>query len=97
MIKNPIYATIMAYFLSFILIFIIAVVVDSQYAAGQQYFLIILVKGMDYQAVFCYGIFILSSIFNKDWFVSNVNKILYTLFAGGLTFYVVFLLFFNHQ
>lgn len=93
--KNPMFITIISFIASSILLFLMALIVDSQHAAGEQWGLTIIAYGIYYQSIFCYGIFILSSIIKRKWILKTtiVNKIIYGFFFVLMAYYLMFFLY----
>ena len=92
-LKNPISITIYAFLISCVVIFLLALIINSFYAAGEQYFLRIIVHGIYYQAFICYAVFIISSLFLKNWI--KQHPIIYLLFFILISYHLYFLVFEN--
>lgn len=94
-IKNPIAVTGISFIASSIFIFVLAILIDLQHAAGEQYFLTIIVKGIQYQSIFCFVVYVLSGLIFRNWVMRH--RVIYTLFLILLSSWLIFILFFNHN
>ncbi|MEG2181108.1 MAG: hypothetical protein RRZ66_11165 [Bacteroidales bacterium] len=92
---NPLLVLFLLLVLYWVVLYIIAIVIDTQHVGGEQYFLTILVKGIDLFPLI--GVILFSSIclFSKEWAIRNkwlVVAILFFLFSLS-----IYMLFFNHS
>ncbi len=92
--ENPWQKLFILYILYWIILFIIASVIDSQFAGGDQYFLIILAKGIDLFPLASIAFIGILSIIHREWAIRNkwllIVQILFWIIAS------IFTLYFNH-
>ena len=92
---NPLLVMFISFFIYWILLFIVAIAVDSQHAGGDQYFLTIIVKGIDLSPIIGMFLFGILCLINKEWAIRNkwlsIILLIFFLVASA------FMLFFNHS
>lgn len=92
---NPLLALFLLLVLYWVVLYTIAIVIDTQHAGGEQYFLTILVKGIDLFPLIGIVLFSIICLFSRKWTIRNkwlVVAILFFLFSLS-----VYMLFFNHS
>jgi hypothetical protein len=95
MIKwNPLLVLFLSFILYWIVLYIVAISVDSQHAGGEQYFSTIIAKGIDLSPVIEMILFGILCLIFKEWTIRN--KWLSIMILILLLVASIFLLFFNH-
>ena len=92
---NPLLILFLLFIFYWIILFIVAITVDSQHAGGEQYFLTIFAKGIDLSPII--GTILLGAIclIYKKWTIRH--KLLSTILLIFLLVASTFLLFFDHS
>jgi len=93
--RNPLLIMFLLFILYWIVLFIIAITVDSQHAGGEQYFLTIISKGIDLSPIIGMILFVIICLIYKEWTIRNkwLSIILFIL----LFFEFLYMLFINHS
>jgi len=92
---NPLLVLFLSFILYWIALYIGASAIDSQHAGGEQYFLTICAKGIEFSPIIGLILFGIICFIYKEWTIRNkwlsIILIIFLLVAS------TFLLFFNHS
>ncbi len=92
---NPLLILFLLFIFYWIILFIVAITVDSQHAGGEQYFLTIFAKGIDLSPIIGTILLGVICLIYKKWTISH--KLLSTILLIFLLVASTFLLFFDHS
>lgn len=90
----PLLILLTSFALYWIILIVLAIVIDSFHAGGEQYFLRILSCGIDLSFFVGFVVLLVVCIAYKEW--AKRNKLLIALLGLIIIFCCVFTLFFNH-
>lgn len=83
------------FILYWIIVFIIAITIDSQHLGGEQYFLTIITEGIGQFPFFMTAILLIITLLYADWV--KRNKYLLIILSVFLVFAHIYCSYFNHQ
>lgn len=92
---NPLLVMFLSFILYWIVLYIVASAVDSQHSGGEQYFLTIFVKGIEWSPIIGMILFGIICLIYKEWTIKNKWLSMFILIL--LLVASTFLLFFNHS
>ena len=92
---NPLLILFLLFIFYWVILFIVAITVDSQHAGGEQYFLTIFAKGIDLSPIIGTILLGVICLIYKEWTIRNkwASIILFILLIVAF----IYLSFFNHS
>ena len=92
---NPLLVLFLSFILYWVILYVLATVIDSQYAGEEQYFLSIFAKGIDLFPIIGMILFGIICLIYKEWTIRNkwASIILFILLIVAF----IYLSFFNHS
>ena len=91
---NPLLILFLLFIFYWVILFIVAITVDSQHAGGEQYFLTIFSKGIDLSPIIGTILLGVICLIYKEWAIRH--KLLSIILLIFLLVAFTFLLFFDH-
>ena len=92
---NPLLILFLLFIFYWVILFIVAITVDSQHAGGEQYFLTIFAKGIDLSPIIGTILLGVICLIYKEWTIRH--KLLSIILLIFLLLASTFLLFFDHS